>query len=207
MNDQPITRPAYEAFAEGINRLDRCLETLVKELWDLLRYTDPLTGIATRYAMLPRLREEHQRVRRTGLTSSVCMVDLDHFKSINDSWGHHAGDAVLEAVSAYFVRNLRRYDQVCRYGGEEFVLMLPNTTPEQAVPIVDRLRRGLADLRVPIGDKTLRITASFGIAAAAGRPADRRFDRTCRPGDVSREAGRTESGGSLVGSIGRAGTF
>ncbi|MFO1113753.1 MAG: diguanylate cyclase [Rhodospirillales bacterium] len=164
---QPIPRSAYEAFAAAIMRLDANLEALLNELWDLLRYTDPLTGIATRYAMLPRLREEHQRVRRTGMASSVCMVDLDHFKAVNDTWGHQAGDAVLEAVSAYLVSNLRRYDQVCRYGGEEFVLMLPNTGPAQAAPIVDRLRRGLAALEVPFGDQILHITASFGIAPLA----------------------------------------
>lgn len=161
---RPISRSKYEDFAAAITRLDSNLEPLINELWDLLRYTDPLTGIATRYAMLPRLREEHQRVRRTGLASSVCMVDLDHFKTVNDTWGHQAGDAVLEAVSAYLVSNLRRYDQVCRYGGEEFVLMLPNTEPVQAAPIVDRLRRGLAALPVRFGDKTLHVTASFGIA-------------------------------------------
>lgn len=191
LDDRPIGRDEYAAFAEGISRLDRSLEALVKELWDLLRYTDPLTGIATRFAMLPRLREEHQRVRRTGLMSSVCMVDLDHFKRINDTWGHHAGDAVLEAVSAYLVQNLRRYDQVCRYGGEEFVLMLPNTEPEQAVPIVDRLRRGLADLRVPIGDKVLRTTASFGIAPLlADQPIGVSIDRADRAMYVAKRAGR-----------------
>lgn len=191
LDEQPISRTAYEAFADAINRLDRCLETLVKELWDLLRYTDPLTGIATRYAMLPRLREEHQRVGRTGLTSSVCMADLDRFKSINDSWGHHAGDVVLEAVSAYFVRNLRRYDQVCRYGGEEFVLMLPNTTPEQAVPIVDRLRRGLASLQIPVGDKTLQVTASFGIAPLrADQPIAVSIERADRAMYQAKRAGR-----------------
>lgn len=161
---RPIARSEYEAFAAAIMRLDANLEALLNELWDLLRYTDPLTGIATRYAMFPRLREEHQRVRRTGMASSVCMVDLDHFKAVNDTWGHQAGDTVLEAVSAYLVSNLRRYDQVCRYGGEEFVLLLPNTGPAQAAPIVDRLRRGLAALEVPFGDQILRITASFGIA-------------------------------------------
>ena len=155
----------YQAFTECIGRLDRSLETLVMELWDLLRHTDPLTGIATRYAMLPRMREEHRRVQRTGLVSSICMVDLDHFKRINDTHGHRAGDAVLEAVSAYLVANLRRYDQVCRYGGEEFVLMLPNTEPEQAVPIVDRLRRGLGELSIELDSgESIGVTASIGIA-------------------------------------------
>ena len=117
--------------------------------------------------MLPRLREEHQRVQRTGLTSSVCMVDLDHFKQINDTYGHQAGDPVLEAVSAYLVDNLRRYDQVCRYGGEEFVLMLPNTAPQQAVPIVDRLRCGLAELCHPARRRRAR-------SASPPRSASRR---------------------------------
>ena len=96
---RPIEPAEYQAFADCIGRLERSLEALVKELWDLLRHTDPLTGIATRYAMLPRMREERQRVQRTGVVSSICMVDLDYFKQINDTHGHSAGDAVLEAIS------------------------------------------------------------------------------------------------------------
>jgi diguanylate cyclase (GGDEF)-like protein len=100
------------------------------------------------------------------------MVDLDRFKEINDRFGHAAGDAVLEAVSSFLVANLRRYDQVCRYGGEEFVLMLPDTDPAEAVPIVDRLRRGLAELSIVLDDGTpLAITASFGIAPLAADEA------------------------------------
>lgn len=186
-----IGRSEYEAFASAITRLDSNLDALINELWDLLRYTDPLTGIATRYAMLPRLREEHQRVRRTGVASSVCMVDLDHFKRVNDTWGHQAGDAVLEAVSAYLVSNLRRYDQVCRYGGEEFVLMLPNTEPVQAAPIVDRLRRGLAALEVPFGDQILHVTASFGIAALIpDQPIGRSIERADLAMYAAKRSGR-----------------
>lgn len=166
--DAEISLEDYEGFARAIDRLDDSLERLVKELWDLLRFTDPLTGIATRFAMLPRLKQERERVERTGHASSVCMVDLDRFKAINDSFGHEAGDKVLEAVSDYFVRNLRRYDQVCRYGGEEFVLMLPNASPEQAYPVVDRLRRGLAAMPINLGeDHQIHVTASFGIAPLA----------------------------------------
>jgi diguanylate cyclase len=189
---RPIAAEEYRGFAESIARLDRSLEALVKELWDLLRHTDPLTGIATRYAMLPRLREEHRRVRRTGLTCSVCMVDLDHFKSINDTFGHHAGDTVLEAVSAYLVHNLRRYDQVCRYGGEEFVLMLPNTEPDQAVPIVDRLRRGLAELDIALDDgRPVRVTASIGISSLmADRPIAASIERADRAMYAAKRDGR-----------------
>jgi len=164
--DAAIERATYEEFAAAVNALDNNLEALVKEIWDLLRFTDPLTGIATRYAMLPRLKQERDRADRTGDTCSICMVDLDRFKNINDSYGHDAGDKVLEAVSDYFVGNLRRYDQPWRYGGEEFVLMLPNTSPQSAFPVIDRLRRGLAELPIDIGeDRDIRITASFGLAA------------------------------------------
>jgi diguanylate cyclase (GGDEF)-like protein len=160
-----VTPKQFEAFSSSVDLLDSCLDVLVKELWDLLRYTDPLTGISTRYAMLPRLKQELDRVHRTGHPCSICMVDLDLFKAINDAHGHDAGDRVLEAVSNYLLVNLRRYDQVYRYGGEEFVLMFPNTSPESALPIVDRLRHGLEEMDVDLGNgRTVRVTASFGIA-------------------------------------------
>lgn len=191
-HNRQIMPDEYQAFAESISNLDRSLEALVKELWDLLRHTDPLTGIATRFAMLPRLREEHRRVQRTGLTCSVCMVDLDHFKAINDTYGHRAGDTVLEAVSAHLVNNLRRYDQVCRYGGEEFILMLPNTEPAQAVPIVDRLRRGLAELDIHLDqDTSVRVTASMGISSLlAERPIAASIERADRAMYAAKRAGR-----------------
>lgn len=167
-DDAEIALEDYEKFAEAVAHLDRSLEALVNELWDLLRFTDPLTGIATRFAMLPRLKQERERIQRTGGVCSVCMVDLDRFKAINDTHGHEAGDRVLEAVSDYLVRNLRRYDQVCRYGGEEFVLMLPDTSPESAYPVVDRLRRGLAETPIAATeDEVIHMTASFGIAPLA----------------------------------------
>jgi diguanylate cyclase len=191
---RPIEPAEYQAFTECIGRLDRSLETLVKELWDLLRHTDPLTGIATRYAMLPRMREEHRRVQRTGLVSSICMVDLDYFKQINDTHGHHAGDTVLEAVSAYLAANLRRYDQVCRYGGEEFVLMLPNTEPEQAVPIVDRLRRGLGELSIQLDSgERVSITASIGIAPLIpDQPINASIERADQAMYAAKRAGRNQ---------------
>jgi diguanylate cyclase (GGDEF)-like protein len=158
----------YQAFVEAVGRLDGSMELLAKELWDLLRYIDPLTGMSTRFAMLPRLKQERERVRRTGYPCSICMVDLDLFKSINDTYGHQAGDAVLEAVSGYLLRSLRKYDHIYRYGGEEFVLVLPDTRPDAARPVVERLRKGLAGLAIQLPDgPLLRMTASFGIAPLA----------------------------------------
>jgi diguanylate cyclase (GGDEF)-like protein len=164
-DSRPISRGEYHAFAEAVAELDRNMEALVNELWNLLRHTDPLTGIATRFALLPRLREEQSRLRRTGAASSVCMMDLDYFKQINDRYGHAAGDRVLEAVSAFVARHVRRHDQVCRYGGEEFVLLLPDTEPASALPMIDRLRRGLAEhpIELPGGERVC-ISGSFGLA-------------------------------------------
>ncbi len=160
-----VTPTQFETFSSTVDLLDSSLDALVRELWDLLRYTDPLTGISTRYAMLPRLKQELDRVLRTGHPCSICMVDLDLFKAINDVYGHDAGDRVLVTVSEHLLRNLRRYDQVCRYGGEEFLLMFPNTSPAAALPIVDRLRQGLEETDVDLENgETARVTASFGIA-------------------------------------------
>jgi len=184
----------YEAFATAVQHLEHSLEALIGELWDLLRYTDPLTGIATRHAMLPRLREERNRSRRTGHRCSICMVDLDRFKQINDTYGHQAGDTVLKAVSAYFAENLRRYDQICRFGGEEFMIMLPDTDPASARPIVERLRTGLDYLPIIIENgQRLKMTASFGIAPlAAERSVRTSIERADQAMYRAKRAGRNQ---------------
>ncbi|MGF1640879.1 MAG: diguanylate cyclase [Rhodospirillales bacterium] len=169
VRDGAEIRPAdYALFVDAVGRFDKSIELLAKGLWEVLRHIDPLTGMSTRFAMLPRLKQERERIRRTGHPCSIAMVDLDLFKDINDTYGHQAGDAVLEAVSEYFLRNLRKYDQIYRYGGEEFILVLPDTSPDAARPVVDRLRAGLARLTIPIPDgRRLHVTASFGIAPLA----------------------------------------
>jgi diguanylate cyclase len=168
--DLPISPADYEAFAESIRSFDHAMEVLVHELWDLLLHTDPLTGITTRTGMLPHLHAAHQRMRHAGHACSLCMIDLDRFKRINDAFGHAAGDRVLAAVSAFLVRNLRHNDHLCRYGGEEFVLMLPNTDPVQALEVVERLRRDLDELPIVLDDgRILHVTASFGIAPLTPR--------------------------------------
>lgn len=169
----------YECFATAISGLNTCIDSLIHDIWNLLRSIDPLTGITNRFAFLPRLQQELTLIRRTGRHCSVCMVDIDNFKTVNDTFGHRVGDTVLEIVSDYLARNLRRHDQVCRYGGEEFVLLLPNSRPETAKPVVDRLRRGLATLPIPVDDeKSITVTASFGIASlAADQPVAVSLDR------------------------------
>jgi diguanylate cyclase (GGDEF)-like protein len=140
------------------------LRALHTDARSLLSDTDPLTGVATRQAMYARLEQEQQRSKRSGQPSSIVMADVDRFKEVNDTYGHLAGDKVLQAFAHYLLDHLRPYDQVYRYGGEEFVLLLPNATPEQAKRIIERVRRGLMNQRTRIGNgSVVQITASFGI--------------------------------------------
>jgi diguanylate cyclase (GGDEF)-like protein len=156
----------FRAFQGRIQRFRERVGALIDEAQKLLRYTDPLTGISTRFAMLPKLEQERERVARSGEPCSIGMVDLDHFKTVNDTHGHNAGDVVLREVAHYLLKNVRQYDQICRYGGEEFLLLLPGTDPRRAKYVLDRLRRGLKRRRIDIGNgKAISVSASFGIAA------------------------------------------
>jgi len=164
--NREITPDHFEVFSSTLDHFNRDFDALMAEMRDMLRSADPLTGVCTRFAMLPRLEQERDRVRRTGQPCSICMVDLDHFKMINDTHGHPVGDLVLQTAAGHMLGNLRPYDQVYRYGGEEFLLMLPNTHPNAALPVVERLRRRINDTSVRVTDGvSIRATASFGIAA------------------------------------------
>lgn len=127
--------------------------------------TDPLTGVHNRQGMARDLRREWTRALRTGQPICLALADLDHFKKVNDTWGHQAGDRVLCAAARFFQRRLRPYDMVYRYGGEEFLFCLPNTDTARAARVIDRLRRQLA--RVPVllecGTK-VAVTCSIGVA-------------------------------------------
>jgi diguanylate cyclase (GGDEF)-like protein len=160
-----ISLKRYALFAESVDRFSTSVRAISLEPKALLRFTDPLTGVANRFVMLPRLEQERQRVVRTGHPCSIGMMDLDEFKLVNDTFGHRAGDEVLRQVAQFLFDHLRRYDQFYRYGGEEFVLMLPNTGADRAKRVLDRLRRGLRRQRIRLHDNTaLNVSASFGIA-------------------------------------------
>jgi two-component system cell cycle response regulator len=129
---------------------------------------DGLTRLLNHRAIHERLTEEIERARRYGHPLSIVLSDLDHFKSVNDSHGHLAGDAVLRRAATAMRWALRSADALGRYGGEEFLAILPETDLPAALVIADRLRSALADRAVglPAGG-TVRVTASFGVAALA----------------------------------------
>ncbi len=134
---------------------------------------DGLTGCFNRTHALEVIEVELRRAKRSRLPMSLIMFDLDHFKEINDRYGHLCGDAVLAAVGAKMRDELRGSDLKCRYGGEEFIVLLPETPLEGAKRVADTLRRSLEELPVHWKDETLNITASFGVTVAMPAEIDR----------------------------------
>lgn len=125
---------------------------------------DALTGLHNRSYFEERFAEELAAAHRHGHYLSILMVDIDYFKRINDTHGHPFGDTVLRAVSDAFYDILRASDVVCRYGGEEFVIMLRETSAERAAEVAERLRKRFASLGLSRGGEEVPISASFGIA-------------------------------------------
>ncbi len=123
--------------------------------------TDALTGLINRRELYMILKREISFSRRHGLPLSLAIGDIDNFKMINDTYGHDIGDKVLKAVAKSFKKFLRLEDYTSRFGGEEFVLVLPNTDIDNSIKIVDRLRENLANLKIKPMEN--RITMSFGI--------------------------------------------
>ena len=152
--------------------IESLLGTLIHPLHNTLRYKDalqaalqdPLTGAGNRVAMDTSVKRELQLAERYRQPLSLVMVDIDHFKAINDTYGHAVGDEVLHEVAQALMREARTTDMLFRYGGEEFALLLSNTDLEGAGRIAERLRTTLESLPIEQGNQELRITASFGLA-------------------------------------------
>jgi len=134
---------------------------------EALAMTDVLTGIWNRRYFEERYPAELQRARRYHRSLAVLMIDIDSFKSYNDTYGHLAGDQALQAVAQLLKTNLRTSDILCRYGGEEFVVLLPESDLEHAVLAAEKLRRAVAAELLPIGHSQAsgRLTISIGVAA------------------------------------------
>jgi diguanylate cyclase (GGDEF)-like protein len=144
------------------------LEEACRRLEELSR-TDPLTGLYNRRYLVVALEQEMERTRRTGLPTSLIMMDLDHFKRLNDTHGHQFGDAVLRWLACLLKDNLRKIDSPCRYGGEEFALVLPGTRLPQGVRLAHRLKDFLPQAWVESQPQGGRVTASFGVDTYTGR--------------------------------------
>jgi diguanylate cyclase (GGDEF)-like protein len=141
--------------------LNNCIN--IKKLEDAA-VIDPLTLCYNRRALEEFIDQTIASARRYGSDLSAVMFDLDHFKIINDTYGHQAGDNVLKAVSRTILATIRKCDYLVRYGGEEFVLIMPETKLSRAVEVADRLRTIIENLMIQYGGIRIRVTASFGVA-------------------------------------------
>ncbi|MFO1127057.1 MAG: GGDEF domain-containing protein [Rhodospirillales bacterium] len=163
-------------FFDTVLQINDGLRRLFAATWNRLANIDPLTGLGNRPAMLRRLAMECERHERSRQPCGVAVIDLDGFKPVNDTYGHTAGDVVLRSIAALLAAGVRPYDEVFRYGGDEFVLCLPNTDPRAAWAVVERLRLRIANWSIPLkSGPSLRITVSIGVAPLT---ADRGVEAT-----------------------------
>lgn len=168
-----IDRTARE-FTGDQKRLLQDLANLVMDQMELrlLAGTDPLTGAFNRRRFMGALEQEWSRVKRYRRALAVLMLDIDHFKKVNDTWGHGVGDEALKRLAEACHASLRSHDIFARFGGEEFGVLLPEVSELHAVAVAERLRQRVADLEIPADGQTIRITVSVGIAHVDGAEGD-----------------------------------
>jgi len=162
-----VTKP-FDAF-ELRARVRAALRT--KHLQDLLiehAHIDPLTGLPNRRALMECLQREWARIERHGGRLSFVMADIDHFKLVNDAYGHHIGDRLLQEVAQAIAEQCRQGDLPARYGGEEFAIVVPDVSASSAVHLAERCRQKIEQIRLSEKGGTVRTTASFGVAEAGG---------------------------------------
>jgi diguanylate cyclase (GGDEF)-like protein len=155
--------------ARQVELLDRLLPQMTAAvqrcLLDRESREDPLTGVSLRRVLEKRLNEGHARCCETGGSMAVLLCDLDHFKRINDTYGHPAGDAALVAVAGVLKSLRRTEDLCCRYGGEEFILLMEGTNGEDGLAVAERLRRSVESLEFEVEGQRVQLNLSAGVAA------------------------------------------
>jgi len=153
--------PAGDENCTNLSEVQR-LQEEIRQLAALVR-TDELTRLFNYRYFNQALSLEMERTRRSGQPTCLIMIDLDHFKTINDAYGHEVGNVVLGHISTLIKKTVRRLDIPCRYGGEEFTIILPDTTLKQGVRFANRLRLIIENSPAKAPDALLGIEASFGV--------------------------------------------
>ncbi|MDW8326206.1 MAG: diguanylate cyclase [Anaerolineales bacterium] len=169
--DDYLTKPfnagelrARIAIGERILNLEANLNQALARMEELATH-DPVTGLLNRRALYTHAEAELNRAQRNRKPLSLVMLDIDHFKQVNDQHGHLLGDKALHAVATTLAQNKRPYDWAGRWGGEEFLLVLPATDSQEAALVAERLRVGIQEMRVPLPDGgAISVQASLGVS-------------------------------------------
>ena len=155
--DYDAVSAKYQDLVSGLRRMERAFSTAAAGL-------DTLTGLRSRAGMREDLTRELSRFQRTGKPFCLALLDIDHFKNVNDTHGHESGDKVLSAVADYLSRSLRPFDDAWRWGGEEILICLKEADLSGGQSAVERVRSGLSKLPIRLADgQEISITASFGL--------------------------------------------
>ena len=156
----PPKCPVGEISCEWLDEVEN-LRNQISALSELVS-TDALTGLFNFRHFKTVLQAEMDRSKRSGIPTSLVMVDIDHFKAINDSYGHEAGNLALKSLADILSSEVRTTDIVCRYGGEEFAMVFPETHLNLAVKVADRIRKQISSEPIVVGDDELKLTVSMG---------------------------------------------
>ncbi len=171
-----VTKPFYTVELKARIKTHLQLKKY-QDYLEALSFTDPLTKLCNRRSMLEKIRDQVGRSRRSGEAFSLVMGDIDYFKKINDTWGHDCGDDVLRWVSQTMEGEVREQDTVSRWGGEEFLILLPKTDIQGAVSLAEKLRQVVEAGRPVCRDSEgeIPLTMTFGAAAGTGDVPVRRL--------------------------------
>ena len=152
---------------EKIARISDRYQSMMRDLNEALKEAstrDALTGIGNRRMLMERIKTESARAERLDRPLTIALLDVDRFKSVNDAHGHEAGDKALVEIAHAIVTSVRHYDLCGRWGGEEFMVIMPEIGAEEAAIVVERVRHAVMALDIRAGDARLSLSASFGIA-------------------------------------------
>jgi len=181
---------------DKIRRLNEELEKANRELERIAAF-DSLSGLLNRRSLFSRIAVEIERSIRLDVPLSGLMIDIDRFKGINDNFAHPCGDIVLREIGARLSAGLRKYDYAGRYGGEEFFVVLSNSSEDQAMRIGERFRKDIEESRFTCGADTISITVSIGVARYnQGESQESWIERTDRAMYQAKQAGRNRIAGA-----------
>ena len=181
---------AYNQIDEQKLKLDIAYKKL-----DQLARIDPLTGLSNRRDFLEKVTNEKNRFERDNKSFAFILSDIDNFKSFNDTYGHDCGDFVLQKVAEVFSNTIRKQDALGRWGGEEFILLIPGSDPDTAMKIGEKLRVAVTSNTYHFGDLALNITMTFGVSLYEGKSS---IDQCIKAADEALYSGKQQGKNRVI---------